>query len=453
MIDEEKYEGRIGQPKDSNQKPLRLPIVILVCWMALLLLIAPFLGINWFNPGDLSYREAMYYHGIGISAWMVLVLVAAALTLKPYKRVVYSAIGLGSVSSGLLVGIGGAMVGQEGISPGSVILTIGMVLGDLTALTSVLLLLYDLWISRGLTDKILARSALIVALASLSLSTPLGHLAGIVQDFGDSFPPFVFHLSLIGAKAEDVLSSYIGSHSHEAIAAMLAAMLLVPAIIYRGNQKPWQNIFEKVGCAVILLSTIAQTAIYQYSAWWGWAPPTLFESGPNGMPLDDVVLSMLGTGMLLLLLSFFPFASDSALGAYKSQRAFRSTIAILALTFIISIVGLGIYIEFHEGFFGGGAGSAPGVVNDLAYIRGHILFGFMILPALFATSLASLRFQPTMRNILASWVTISAAVLGGLGMYLWTFYLNPTLMGACYFVAVLSLLSSARPLIHQTASL
>ena len=207
----------------------RLPVAILVCWMALLLLIAPFLGINWFNPGDLSYREAMYYHGIGISAWMVLVLVAAALTLKPYKRAVYSSIGLGSVSSGLLVGIGGAMVVQEGISPGSVILTIGMVLGDLAALTSVLLFLYELWISRGLADKILARSALIVALASLSLSTPLGHLAGMVQDFGDRFPPFAFHLSLIGANAEDVLGSYIGSHSHEAIAAMLAAMLLVPA--------------------------------------------------------------------------------------------------------------------------------------------------------------------------------------------------------------------------------
>jgi hypothetical protein len=44
--------------------------------MTLLLLAAPYLGINWFTPGDLSYREVMYYHGVGISAWMVLILVA-----------------------------------------------------------------------------------------------------------------------------------------------------------------------------------------------------------------------------------------------------------------------------------------------------------------------------------------------------------------------------------------
>jgi hypothetical protein len=442
MIDEEKHEERVDGPEDSNQRLLQRPVFILVCWMALLLIAAPFLGINWFNPGDLSYREAMYYHGIGVSAWMVLVLVAAGSTLKPYKPIVYSIIGVGSVSSGLLVGIGGAMVGQEGISLASVVITVGMVVGDLTALISVLLLLYDLWTSRGLADKILARSALIVALASLSLSTPLGHLAGMVQDFGEGFPPFAFHLSLIGAKAEDVLGGYIGSHSHEIIAALLAAMILVPAVIYRGKQKPWQNIFERAGCAIIILSTIVQTAIYQYSAWWAWEPSTLFESGPNGMPLDDVVLAILGIGMLLLSLTFLPIAGDKVSEVNKSRRAFRSAIAILAFTFIISIVGLGIYIEFHEAFFGGGEGSAPGVVNDLAYIRGHILFGFMILPALFAASLAGLQLPSYRRGILASLITISAGVLGGLGMYFWTFYLNSTLMEVCYFVAVLSLLSS-----------
>ena len=104
MIDEEKYEGRIGQPKDSNQKPLRLPVAILVCWMALLLLIAPFLGINWFNPGDLSYREAMYYHGIGISAWMVLVPSLANLRLPPTARNILAS--WVTISAAVLGGLG-----------------------------------------------------------------------------------------------------------------------------------------------------------------------------------------------------------------------------------------------------------------------------------------------------------------------------------------------------------
>lgn len=447
-MDAERYIEKGSLLKGSNQTFLRRPAAILICWMTLLLLAAPFFGITWFTPGDLSYREAMYYHGIGISAWMVLILVAASLASKPNKTSINSAISLGSVASGLLAGVGGILMRQEGVSPGTIIIIAGMVLGDLTALTVILLLLYDLWTSRGMANKVFARSTLIIALASLSLSTPLGHLAGMVQDFGDSFPLFALHLSLVEAKAEDVLGGYIGSHSHEIIAAILAAALLMPAIIYKGNLKPWQNMLDKAGCAIILISTIAQTVIYQYSAWFAWVPPTLFEAGPNGMPLDDIVLTILGIGMLLLLLTFLPVAGDKILEAYKSQRAFRSAIALLALTFIISIVGLGIYIEFHEEFFGGGEGSAPGVVNDLSYIRGHIVFGFMILPALFAASLAGLRLPPSKRGILASWVTILTAILGGLGMYLWTFYLNSTLIEVCYYAAVLALVAVLAMLIR-----
>lgn len=437
----EKYIENGSSLKGSSQTSSRLPVAVLICWMAFLLFAAPFFGINWFTPGDLSYREAMYYHGIGISAWMVLILVAASLTLKPHKARIDLAINLGSVSSGILAGIGGVLIRQEGISPGTIIIILGMILGDLTALTVILLLVYDLWISRGMANKIFARSTLIIAIASLSLSTPLGHLAGMVQDFGDRFPLFVLHLNLIGAKAEDVLGGYIGSHSHEIIAAFFAAVLLMPAIIYKGNLKPWQSMLEKAGCAFILISTIAQTMIYQYSAWFAWEPPTLFESGPNGMPLDDIVLTVLGSGMLLLLLTFLPFAGDKILDAYKSQRAFRSVIALLALTFILSIIGLGIYIEFHEEFFGGGEGSAPGVINDLSYIRGHIVFGFMMLPALLSASLACLQLPSSKKGNLTSWIAISASVLGGFGVYLWTIYLNPTMIEVGYYATVLALMA------------
>ena len=60
---------------------------------------------------------------------------------------------------------------------------------------------------------------------------------------------------------------------------------------------------------------------------------------------------------------------------------------------MVSVVLLGVYIEFHEEFFGHGEGDAPGATNCLAYIRAHMLFGFMVIPMMLAVllNLASLR--------------------------------------------------------------
>jgi hypothetical protein len=101
---------------------------------------------------------------------------------------------------------------------------------------------------------------------------------------------------MIGAKADDVLNSYIGSHSHEVLAAFFAAVLVIPIINDFRERKPWQRDVEKIGLIIILIATVAQTVLYQYSAWFVREPPTLFASGPNGMPLDDVILTIFGIG-------------------------------------------------------------------------------------------------------------------------------------------------------------
>jgi len=42
-------------------------------WAGLLLIMSPVLGIKWFGPGDMGWREVMYYHGAMISAWMLII--------------------------------------------------------------------------------------------------------------------------------------------------------------------------------------------------------------------------------------------------------------------------------------------------------------------------------------------------------------------------------------------
>jgi len=42
-------------------------------WAGLLLIMSPVLGIKWFGPGNMGWREVMYYHGAMISAWMLII--------------------------------------------------------------------------------------------------------------------------------------------------------------------------------------------------------------------------------------------------------------------------------------------------------------------------------------------------------------------------------------------
>lgn len=414
-------------------------MAVLLGLIFLLMLVAPLLGVQWFNPGDFEYREAMYYHGIGISAWMLLILVSTRLILKPLGGKATTAINFGLVTAGFLAGVGGALIRQEGVSQGTAIITIGMVLADITAWIVIVLLARDTWFSGGHVNKLLERSTLIVALISMSLATPLGHLAGMVQDFGGNFPLFTLHVAIIGAKADDVLNGYIGSHSHEVLAAFFAAVLVIPITNDFRERKPWQRDVEKIGLIIILIATVAQTALYQYSAWFVWEPPTLFASGPNGMPLDDVILTIFGIGMLLLLPMFLPIMTEKTTKAVASyEPSIRTALSILFITFLVSIVSLGIYIEFHEGFFGGGEGNAPGVLNDLAFIRGHLLFGFMILPILMVGLLCLKGLVPKKVSTLASWSAIFTALLGSAGMYFWTFHLDATPMKLCYVAALLA---------------
>ncbi len=159
------------------------------------------------------------------------------------------------------------------------------------------------------------------------------------------------------------------------------------------------------------------------------------------MPLDDIILTIFGIGMLFLLPMFLPIMTEKTTKAIASYGPFlRTVLAFLFITFLVSIVSLGIYIEFHEGFFGGGEGNAPGVVNDLAFIRGHLLFGFMILPVLLV-GLLCLKGQEVPKKVsnLASLIAIFTALLGSAGMYFWTFHLDATLMKWCYSAALLAL--------------
>jgi hypothetical protein len=410
-------------------------------------------GVAWTKTGNLDSQAAMVSHAVLVPAWMLLALYALghldAAVSEPWKRRTAQA----ALAAALLSGVGVVPVSGSGFSLVTALQAAGMFVADLVGLVVLVALLLQ---RRGQSRpgvNALACWTVIVSFAALSLATPLGHLAGAAQLFGGKLAFFRHHAAVLGLPPDHVMEGYVGSHSHQVIAAFLSVGFVMPLIRADLAAARWKNVVRTVGLVVVLLSSLAQMTLYQASAWFGWEPPTLFAHGQDGMPLDDVVLSILGVGLLLLTPALLGRTDDGEGHARTARLSGAARVTLLG-TFLIAVVGVGVYIEFHGQHFGlGEAAGAVGAENTQAYIRAHLLFGCMIVPVLLG-ALAHVRrlngrFLPGV--ILGGAMAI--ALLGMVGVLLWTFGLQAwAMMVAMVLTGVLLLALGASLLAAEMAS-
>lgn len=434
----------------NEHKILNMSTAILSAWSGLMFIIYALVSVSWFHLGDFSFRTAMAYHGILIPAWMMLVL--AYSRHIEHSDFIKMSLGTAAVSAGILTGIGSLLLRRQGFSLGTGIQVAGMILAEITA---IVIIIESFWYHFRTSQNGINETAwwtVSIALIGLSLATPLGHLAGAVKDLGEKFPLFVKHVGLLGITPNDVLSGYIDSHSHQILAAFLAAGFALPLMQKSSGKCDFAYFMEKTGLIIMTMATIAQVALYQYCGWFGWEPPDLFSNGPNGMPLDDFVLVILGLGMLLLIPSLL--AKDKKNFAAKDYSQFiREIVTILMIFWMISVVALGIYIEFHEQYFGHGEGNAPGVLKDLAYIRAHLLFGFMIIPVLLGALLNGNLLNTKRQKWLITIFTILVVLTGSIGTFEWTFFLNSLILKISMALTAIFLLLFASQLARAGTNL
>ena len=431
---------------ENKNKILNNSIAILSAWSGFMLILFALKGVSWFHLGDFSFSTAMAYHGLLIPAWMMLIL--AYSQHIGYSDFIKKLLGTGAVFASILVGIGSALIHNQGFSIGTVIQVTGMVLAEITALAIIIESFRYYFKTTKNSYNRAAWWTVTIALIGLSLATPLGHLAGAVKDLGMKFPVFIKHATLLGHSKEIVLSGYIGSHSHQILAAFLAAGFILPLIRKAHSKRDVKYFIEKIGLLIIIGATIAQVLLYQYCAWFGWEPPTLFSNGPNGLPLDDFILVVMGLGMLLLIPALF-VKNKKASPIENYSRFVRFNIVILVIVYMISIVALGLHIEFHEQYFGHGERNAIGMLNDLAYIRAHLLFGFMIIPMLLGALLNVNLLHSNRQKWFITGFAIMVVLTGFIGIFVWTFFLNSLLLKistgftALFLFVFASLLSGA----------
>ncbi len=413
------------QIEKNKIEALNMSVAILSAWSGLMLALYALIGVSWFHLGDFSFRTAMAYHGILIPAWMMLVL--AYSRHIEHSDFMKKLLGTGAVSAGILTGIGSALICGQGFFLGTGIQVTGMILAEITALAIIVQSFRHHFRTPPNGINTFAWWTVSIGLVGLSLATPLGHLAGAVKDLGENLPIFVKHAALLGLSPKAVLSGYIGSHSHQILAAFLAAGFALPLMRKPFGKPDVVSFMEKVGLFVMATATIAQVALYQYCAWFGWKPPVLFSSGPNGLPLDDFVLVVLGLGMLLLIPALL-VKDKRTLPSEAYSRFVGGIVTILLIAYLISVVALGLYIEFHEQYFGHGAGHALGVLNDTAYIRAHLLFDFMIIPVLLGALLSVSLINTKRQKWFITVSTILVVKTGLIGVFVWTFFLNSLIL-------------------------
>jgi len=295
---------------------------------------------------------------------------------------------------------------------------------------------------------------LLASLAAILIAAPLGHLAGWCFDIGTkSIPGLAALLEAANRHPNEFQEGLATSHSHLIVTALMSGLAAVAAIyLHYRSRAVWRKYISDISLWIGLVGLLLLTAIYLFSAIIGWEPPVLFASGPNGIPLDDVVLILQEIAFLVLMVGLSGSLENPSMKPFSPVQA-NIRISIFA-NWIFGFIGAvipGIYIELHEGFYGAGEAPALGALNDNIFIRSHLLYPFFFLPMLFAVALVvGCKYDNT--TALPPWpklfsrISVFGMVLGVVSELLWfirgwdsLFIAATFVMGAALVAGMISL--------------
>jgi hypothetical protein len=382
-----------------------------------------------------DYAKVMFLHGLLIG----MVGLLALLTLQVMKvSSLHARIWItgGVLFATILAAVGGLF---DNKIPGAEPAMWTQILGFFALDEILIVLIYGLYMEWRKATPLTRSLAYIVAmLASVSmlLAAVMGHVAGWIMEFGENTPSFVAGFrSFAGfGSQDDFVGALVGSHSHEiAVAAM--ALTAIIAAQYLGYAKATGTAFlvSRIGAAMIGLGVIVMTLIYSAGAVSTWAPPTLFENGPSGIPSDDIITGVLvmGGGVVTLL------------ALANLRTIFHRPVTLAAIwAWILSFATVavaGFSIEMNSGFFGAGDPQAAGAAHDAIFTWFHQDVGLFLLPTIVLVMLVVGLFVRQPQTQWIGWAAIAGSTILFLGGMLWVF-VDSDLYGPAYWLSTLGLL-------------
>ena len=352
---------------------------------------------NQWTP-DILYRLNMYWHGGIFLPWIIVLL-----------TVVYVVIGLDSIKGGLgkllrifLFGFGFFAVPLAGIG-GIFNVTDKFAWGiphfleypsfavlDLVSVTLIIsLIVYPRLSGKGYSKMGLPFYILLLCVIGAFVAAMLGYVAAYITVNGPS-PSVVSNY--INSTMYPVLGNYdsaavitftqnvVGSHSHAMVPMIMAGIVVLVAIVCKFDTwSKGQKTVSSIGFLIMFGAIIASLWIYLASGIGNYDTPTLFESGANGVALDDIITGFVGLGALFVLIGLL-LASGRNSHTIKDPL-FASVVTAWIIIYLILPV-TGFYMNFNETFY-----SDAGSIFAESFTRFHQDVAMFLLPTLVTTFL------------------------------------------------------------------
>jgi len=160
---------------------------------------------------------------------------------------------------------------------------------------------------------------------------------------------------------------------------MAAIVALTPAVYGYAKWEKREKALSTTGFVIMVVGIILSAWIYLVSGVGNYFIPTLFQSGPNGLAMDDMMTGIVGLGAAFVLVALVSYARKGKTADGKvllKDPLFLSIIAAWLFIYLLIPV-TGYYIEFNQSFY-----MAAGLGFDAAFTRFHQDFAFFMLPAL-----------------------------------------------------------------------
>jgi hypothetical protein len=382
-----------------------------IIWALIIGILAPL--VNYFTPllnsdynnmwtPDVFWRLVLYFHGAFIPWMMALgVLALVVLGLDSMKGKIGThlkhMILIGGLFAAPLAAIGAIFDVYNtfafSIPMWTQVVSIGIG-GETVFFLIISLLIYPRESSKGYGQVGFPYYMVLLCAVGIILAALMGDVSGWITWFGpwpSIFPQYInstmspvlgfYNSTAVVTWTEDM----VGSHSHLMLPSVMAAIVaLTPAVYGYAKWEKKEKAISTIGFVIMAVGLIGSIWIYIVSGVGNYSIPTLFESGPNGLALDDLITGIVALGTAFVLVALISYARKGKTADGRillKDYLFLSIIA--AWIFIYLLIPItGIYIEFNQSFY-----SAAGAGFDAAYTRFHQDFTFFMLPALVTTIL------------------------------------------------------------------
>ena len=232
------------------------------------------------------------------------------------------------------------------------------------------------------------------------------------------------------------IAALSGPHSHDMGIAIMAGVVALVAQHFKVlDVKGLRRSFANVGLWITSIGLVAITIVMIAEAVVNFAPPTLFQSGPqgvNGMAGDDTVMTITALGAMIALI---PIALTKLDGKSSWKDSVRLTLLGIWVAAVVNSVIEGFYIEFHEDIFGSTLSANHDVFSNV-----NPMFGIMTLAAMALVLLAVDYYgvSGTLKRA-TGWLALVGLIVAMIGTSLWIF-VDPTIGGLFYWLYILGVL-------------